>query len=285
MMNGYYIPTNEASILVGEPRIAKTAELRNKFNTFCENTKIYYLSRALHNILEQCLDGQCTQFNNYAMSICENFVREEGYSNLMRRFKNSTYTLATIEECVQEACDKTIDKTDKGNPLTFNITVSDQNKFFDSLKGLSVDHAVKKINERVCDATEEFIQNNINKKLDIEELAAKTKERIDTAKEKKNEELANKIQQEQMATYKRESARIKSTANTNVLEQIINGVAKCVLENEEIRSGYINESGKLDMDKVNEQAKVMYTFLEMVNTMKIKKVDKDYIHKCLSSIS
>ena len=42
-------------------------------------------------------------------------------------------------------------------------------------------------------------------------------------------------------------------------------------------AGYVNESGSLNVGKVLNDTRVMYTVLEMVNTMGLIDVDRDYV--------
>ena len=50
------------------------------------------------------------------------------------------------------------------------------------------------------------------------------------------------------------------------------------------RDIYFNESGQIDMDLVMEATKVMYGFLETINTLQLEKVDFKYIEKVLADI-
>lgn len=255
----------------------------NKYAAFTENTQIYFLSEALNYVLGKCIKDESADAN-YAREICREFVKEEGYGNLMRKFATKTHTLADIEQCVREACDSVTCKTDKDNNLTWTINDTEQIKFFDSLKNMPVDKVTSAVYKKVCDATEKFVQNNINMKLDIEKIATKTKERIDAAKEKYNDEMADKIQKEQMIAYKREVDDLKSRAPRNVYEHMMNITSKVVMEDEQLRESFVDESGKFDISKVESKVKTMYTFLEMVNSLKIKKINNKYIEECLSSI-
>lgn len=47
---------------------------------------------------------------------------------------------------------------------------------------------------------------------------------------------------------------------------------------------YMTESGKLDMPAVYESARVMYGFLETLNTLQLEKVDKEYIKEILDNM-
>lgn len=261
----------------------KKANDMNKFISFTEDAKVYFLSEALNYILSKCM-GSTYECCDYGREVCRTFVREEGCNNLMRRFAQTTHTLALVEQCVREACDTVESKSDKDNCLTWTIKDTEQQKFFDSLKDLPVSKLTKVINQRVCDAAEDFVQHNINMKLDIEEIATKTKERIDAAKAKYDEKKAAQIQKEQMIEYRRAADAIKSAPVKNIYEHMMNIASKAILENDELRDSFINESGQFDMSKVESRVKTMYTFLEMVNSLKIKKVNNKYIEECLASI-
>lgn len=276
----YYLPVQKE-----DPRqnIMDRSINLNKYSPFMENTKLFYLSEALNFLLDKCLvEGDKDSMNTKEM--CRTFVRENGYDGLMRQFKTKTYTLALVEQCVSEAVKCSTDKCDKNNPLTWTIKDTEEIKFFDSLKNLPIDSITKVVTQRVCDAADDFVQKNINTKLDIEEIATKAKKNIDEAKEKYREDLAAKIQKEQAATCKGKINMLKETASRNIYGHMMNLVSKAVLENEQLKGSYINEAGQFDMGRVESKVRVMYTFLEMVNTFKIKKVNNKYVEECLASI-
>lgn len=281
MSGNYYLPVQKTN---ARQNLMNRSINMNKYHSFMENTKVYYLSEALHYLLDRCLDSGDTDSIG-TKEICRTFVRENGYDNLMRDFRTKTYTLALVEQCVSEAVKSTTDKADKSEPLTWIITDTEEAKFFNSLKGLPVDKITQVVNQRVCNAAENFVQKNINMKLDIEEVATKAKQNIEDAKTKYNEELAAKIQKEQTAMYKGRINKIKESASRNIYGHMMSLLSKAVLESEELKDSYLNESGQFDMGKVESRVKVMYTFLEMVNTFKIKNVNNKYIEECLSSIS
>lgn len=281
MGGNYYLPVQKTN---ARQNLMNRSINMNKYHSFMENTKVYYLSEALHYLLDRCLDSGDTDSIG-TKEICRTFVRENGYDNLMRDFRTKTYTLALVEQCVSEAVKSTTDKADKSEPLTWIITDTEEAKFFNSLKGLPIDKITQVVNQRVCNAAENFVQKNINMKLDIEEVATKAKQNIEDAKTKYNEELAAKIQKEQTAMYKGRINKIKESASRNIYGHMMSLLSKAVLESEELKDSYLNESGQFDMGKVESRVKVMYTFLEMVNTFKIKNVNNKYIEECLSSIS
>jgi hypothetical protein len=61
--------------------------------------------------------------------------------------------------------------------------------------------------------------------------------------------------------------------------------AKNVVKDQAIRESYTDsESGAVDMDLVVESAKVMYGFLETLNTLQLEKVDKEYIKNVIETM-
>ena len=57
-----------------------------------------------------------------------------------------------------------------------------------------------------------------------------------------------------------------------------------ILKNEEIKTHYVTESGSLDMDLVVEGAKLMYGFLETINTLNLAIVDANYIKNIIDNM-
>ena len=62
-------------------------------------------------------------------------------------------------------------------------------------------------------------------------------------------------------------------------------MAKSIVAEESILESYRLENGKLNMQKIIDTSEVMYTFLEMVNSMKIKDIDNRYLTEVLNSIA
>ena len=151
--------------------------------------------------------------------------------------------------------------------------------------GLTDDKITEKINQRVCDSIENFVQSNVNDKLDLEELAEKTKEKIENIKAK-NEEERQKIEESFMLQYNRGVQKIKQRTNrrVGVYEQIMDSVTRSIVSDQVIRESFTAESGKLDMEKIRGKVTVMYTFLEMLNTAKMANVNEAFIENVIKSI-
>ena len=70
----------------------------------------------------------------------------------------------------------------------------------------------------------------------------------------------------------------------NIFDRMVRNISESVIKNEEIKKEFTLENGRLDMNKIVESARCMYTLLEMVSTLKIENVDSQYIEDALKSI-
>ena len=57
-----------------------------------------------------------------------------------------------------------------------------------------------------------------------------------------------------------------------------------IVKDNAIRESYMTEDGTLDVDLAVESAKVMYGFLETLNTIQIEKVDEKYIANIINGM-
>ena len=85
--------------------------------------------------------------------------------------------------------------------------------------------------------------------------------------------------------YKRHIESIKENRPLTVFEKMSRNLSKSIIVDESVRENYITESGTLDVDLIVEASKVMYGFLETVNTLQLEKVDCNYIKKDLDSMN
>lgn len=265
-------------------RARKNMETLSQYNKFCESVQDFLISESIYSILLPCLEGKSDTDKEYGRVLCEQFVKEEGSYSLLRRFNRESLMLHEMYLAIMESYDNIICKMDKEDNLTFTIKPSDKKDFYDRLSNVSTSEVCKKITERSCKAAEEFIQANINDKLDMEEIAARTRERIDSIKVD-SDEKKKELQEECVRIGKQEMARIVGRPK-GLYEYLVNSLANSVLttEDEQVKSAFINESGKVNIELVKEKADVMYRFLETISSAKIKPIDESYIFGILKSM-
>lgn len=291
-MYGYEIPVNENAYAARERYLndKKQAEdrmkLKREYTDFISNSRNYFLAESINMILQNSLDEETTrEERDYGKALVEGFVKENDSIKLLAEFGRKTLLLAGIADIVKEAHEKVLHSCKEGDSKTFRISKTIDDGFFDKLIGLSDEKITKKINERVCDSLESYVQANVNDKIQLEELAEKTKERIDNIKAR-NKEEEDKMVKEFTDLYNRQVNDIKNRKNrkVGVYEQLMHSVTRSIVSEQTLLESFTNESGQLNMDKIQRKVKVMYTFLEMLNTTKMANINEAFIEKVIKSV-
>lgn len=287
-MYGYEIPVSESAYQANErylkdkKMLKEAAKSKKEQSEFIMNSRDYFLSEAINMILQDSLNEETSEEDRkYGKALVEGFVKESDTLKLLNEFSKKTLLLAGIADVVNEAHLKVVHSCKEGDSCC-KISKSVNNEFFDKLIGLKDEKITQKINQRVCDSIEDYVQANVNDKLDLEELAEKTKEKIDNVKGKN----ADKIAESYTLQYQREVNNIKQRNHrkVGVFEQIMHSTTHSIVSDQTILESFTDESGKLDMNKINNKVTVMYTFLEMLNTTKMVNVNESYIQNIIKNM-
>ena len=291
-MYGYEIPVNENAYSANErylndkKREKEILEAKKAYSDFISNSRDYFLVESINMILQNSLNEDTSKEDReYGKALVEGFVRETGSLKLLSEFGRKSLLLGGIADLVKESHTKVLHSCKEGDAKSFKITKTIEDDFFDKLIGLNDEKITEKINERVCNALEDFVQCNVNDKLDLEELAEKTKEKIDNIKAK-NAEERKKIEESYTFQYNKEVQKIKQRANrkVGVYEQIMDTMTRSIVGDKSIRESFLLESGQLDTSKIRGKVNTLYTFLETLNTTKIANVNETYIEKILKEM-
>ena len=257
------------------------AEKRQKdLDAFTSESKDFLLTEALTYILKKCLPENISEsLMARGKAVTESFVKEEGSYPLLNRFKTKTLFLSELASIVEETHKKVIHGCE-GKESPFKISNSDMKAFHDKLDNMDTDTVTKEIVARVTKAEEEFVKANVKDRETLEELSSSTEEKLNSIKNK-NQETEDDIKKEAVAMYRLNSI---SDRKKGILESIVVRMGKSIVTEESLLPQFQLESGKLNMEKIIDTSEVMYTFLEMVNTLQIRNVDCKYLQDTLSSI-
>ena len=291
-MYGYEIPVTEnayaarSRYLNDKKQQDEMMKAKREYTEFINDSKDYFLSESINMILQNSLDENTSAENReYGKALVEGFVRETGSDKLINDFSRKSLLLAGISQLVKESHQKVIHGCADGDKKTFKISKTINDEFFEKLIGLDDEKITAKINERVCDSIEDFVQANVNDRLDLEELAEKTKEKIEYIKARNSEEKA-KIEESYNLQYQRQVQQIKNRTNrkVGVYEQIMHSMTHGIVSDNAILESFTTSEGKLDMEKITGKVNVLYTFLEMLNTTKMVNVNETFIESVLKDI-
>ena len=159
------------------------------------------------------------------------------------------------------------------------VNVDPKKTMFQELeKEKEVKDAIELIRTRVADAEQAFINRNAADKEKINSLLAKISDNIKTVEKiSDNDSDESKVAQESANIAKRKINEITNKRPLTVFECLARNITANIIKNESVKENYITESGQLDTPIVVEAVKVMYGFLETLNTLQLESVDSDYI--------
>lgn len=197
---------------------------------------------------------------------------------------NETDVADDIVDDLEEVPDKDI--TVDGNE-------ENRGKIFDELeKEEDVQKAIELIRQRVADAEETFIRRNAEDKKQIDDLIGRISDNVKTVEDMNDEVEAEdnadsteaKLAEESVRVTRRKIKDITENRTLSVLEKMSRNLTAGIVKDHVIREQYTDEDGKLDVSAAFESAKVMYGFLETLNTLQLEKVDTKYIENVLNNM-
>ena len=183
-----------------------------------------------------------------------------------------------------------LDDDGEDSDTTVDGNTENKGQIFDELeKEDDVQKAIDLIKTRVADAEEQFIRNNAEDKKKMDEVLNKISTNVKTVedlagKKDKESETKSDIAQEAVRMSKREYDNIVNNRPLTIFEKMTRKLGSGIIKNAAVKESYMNEEGSLDVDHVVESAKVMYGFLETINTLKLENVNSKYIADVLNNI-
>ena len=78
--------------------------------------------------------------------------------------------------------------------------------------------------------------------------------------------------------------QITNNRPLSVFEKFTRNLTNGIIRENAVKTNYIDENGAIETEYVVESAKVMYAWLETVNTLQLEKVDAAYIQNILDNM-
>ena len=258
--------------------IEEKTEFRTKF-------KSYLVESVLNYVFEHSFGNKTSIMSedvlNLNKSLVKTFVNEEGVDSLLSTMSTKSNLLAEVAKYVNEETEKVMEEYDETDSMPA-IDDDLRTDLYDKLDGSQdFEDVADTIRQRVSLATSNFINKNMADKIDIKDIMNDTKEKISSVRTG-DDETDEQIKTEQTVKMRRAIKNINSRPHS-VFEQLVINLTEGVISNPTAKERFTTESGKLDMNAIVERAISMYTLLEMVNTLNLKKMDEDYITSVIDS--
>lgn len=262
---------------------SKTDNL-NKRNRFLESVKSGFLSAAMMKLYTESFDHKLNKRDKIVgKNLITNFIQEQGTGELLERFKYQNTLLAEMGRIVNKAYQETVETLNKqedeskipGRAAELKLDQTVVDDFYKDLCDLDTVEASQLIRDKVADAMSEFIDENLQNRIDYKDI-------IDQAKEKIQGSQEESAIDDTMNEAKRRINEMRRTRHKNIFHYMVEAVSKQVFKDESLNKRYVHESS-VDMDGVVNSAELIYTMLEMVNTTEM--VDEDYIRDYIISLT
>lgn len=277
----------EKGRIFAESIAQKRYDQRNKelqYSKFLEETKSVLLTEALFFFVNESLPESSTlEQRKQAEAMVYNFVNEQSATRLLKIYEEKTELLANVANTVNKTFQKIVSET-SCNDTSFCIKQSSTDDFYGKIRSLKNDEMCQKIADNVAKETQKFIEQQVKDNNRIEDLARQTKEKIDNVTAK-NAETKESIKQEFANMYKRTANNIRVSRPRSIFEEMVYHISdKVVKDNTLLEGFFLEQDGKLDIDKIIDYTTTMYTVLECMNTYKFTEFDSNSIKTVIDNI-
>ena len=260
---------------------------RVQYNEFKDSLKKTLICECIYHAFDQSipeyvLEGlDAEKMDLYAMKhgFVEDLVNEQGVDNIIKFWRRTKSTVVeAYMQIVDDMYKAVIESCDKKDCSTFGTPTGTKDLFFSKVGEATPAEITDTIKTRVMKSIEGFLDDHKEMKNTVTDIYNSAQSKIastddDTLKEEYSIKFNRAIKEE---TYKRK---------TSVFGEMCMEVGKNIMYTDALREQYINEDGRLDIGSVIGVTGLMYTLLETCNTMKLIKVDKDYIQGVINGIA
>lgn len=255
---------------------------------YLQNVKTAMLAECLMKVYTESYATPMTKRDRViGRNLINSFITENGVGNLLGDFATKNIVLSEFSRLVNKYYNRVLESDacpeeyGCGDVKELNLDTTTVEDFYKDLVEVDTTAACKLIKDRVSDAISNFMDSNIENKLEYQEVIQAAQDRINSIKpEDDTEGLAESY-----------AMNAKSTVNTMKLNRpkgifhcMTEAMAKSVFKDDALQARYIHE-GKVDMDRVVDSVQSLYHMLEMCNTLEIIDVNESYIKEYIDSLA
>lgn len=241
-------------------------------------------------------------------TLVRNFIKEHGAFNLVQSLKDRSCYLNEWYEAIKgyhtAMMNEAKEIAQDGIPEAelFDIEDDTIKKFVFDTKTIIPKDITKMITSRVEDAVNDFIDQNKKQKEEIKKVYEKAKEKVASLKDTidpndpsfqdfngdPNTELdpkyGDQVQEQAMAMVRGKQRAFREEA-TSVFSILSKNTLEAIHRNQAIKESYsVGMTGRLDFQKAINDTKVMYSFLECLNTLNIMDLNESTLSKLLTDM-
>ena len=253
---------------------------QQKLSSFSEQLKENLLQECLCSIFDEVMKAERATQHEMAIghSMISKLIKEEGVNNLLTRFEYKNIILSEFARCTEKyhaLVMETVGQKASAEPDDDSCYVFDKEiamKFMDDVKDITPQRTIDLIRDRVGDAMQTFVDQNTENKLAIKDIYTKAKVSTEKAE-------SDTVKEEYAARARYLTEQVYSKP-TNVFGAMVNIIGESVVQNKDLQQHYM-EGTTLKMNALADDVRVMYTVLEMANTINAISVNENYIKQII----
>lgn len=262
---------------------AQIESTHKRYANFAETVRTSLVTEALYDMYKKSVNPALleNQDNKTVMrNIVTSYVNETGYINILNRMKYASCAMSEMYTTIDKTSRKILESVDKSDADTFKIEPEDRDEFFTNLNKSDVDDIATAIQDRVATATTDFVNANNKDHDDITAALQSAQEKIDNVDP---EDVELKECYEMQGRRKVNEIR---RSPKNVFHGMVSSMCESVMKHPDVNAEFVLESNShINMDKVVDRVSLMYTFVEMLNTSRLEKVDKAFIEGVIKDLA
>ena len=208
--------------------------------------------------------------------LASNFIKEEGVNNIIDNCITKSLMLSDMMNLVDEYTDILLEKYKESGDENEVLSDVEKEEFFNKLDDMTPDEVTMEIHARTNAGFNQSYYDNASKAEDIKTTMQYTNEKI-------MQQNTQSMKEHCAMIGKRAEQKIRNRKK-GIFECVLSTTVETILKNEQAKPMYVNESGSLDMDKISDHCKVVYGFLETLNTCRFKDMDAEYIKEQLDEL-
>lgn len=248
----------------------KAQHVDTRIGEFNRNLKQSLLFECIYNLYDKCITPLQKNEANQILrkNMVNGFISENGTDKLLRVFESKSVLLSEYANLVNKYHKALMESIDVSNPGDFFIDRLIKDDFYKELDMTNPDDVISTIRSRVSDATQEFIDQNIMDRMEIESILRSISNKMSGTTDEEVQEAYNCLGKQKLHSIDKKEC--------NVYGAMVKALTESVILNESLQSMYM-QNNKLDLDTIFENCEIAYTFLELINTTKMVNVDEEYI--------
>ena len=264
----------------------KIQEAYCDYKRFVKNTCLEY---AIAGLMEGALSE--TELDerdrNLVVGFVKGFINEQGGATIiLSKAAGRTFVIDSIKEAVEEETEEIVAKADPKNPDTFVVDKDDLEKMMNKLDNNDDYNEVKSaVAIRVIGAEDAFVTNSLQRKEELDDIVASAEEKsaaVDADPEM-SDETKEAIKQEIAMNAKKKLTKLDEAPRKAIFDEMARRLSNSSMKNNR-KNFIIEESGRVDMDRVVKTVKVMYSLMEALSTSKLITVDEAFINETLDNL-